>query len=85
MLVRRCSLSSVWWKDLCLIGKGFDVEGDWLVDGVCKKLGNAKSVQFWKERWLGRSPLEDVFPRTYTISSLQLGLISAFRRWEGHA
>lgn len=47
--VRRCSLSSVWWKDLSLIVIGLGGEEEWLVDGVGKKKsGMVKLSDFGK-------------------------------------
>lgn len=76
---------SVWWKDLRGVGFRRGVGGNWMVDGVCKRLGDVRSILFWKDKWFGGSPLQEIFPRLFVVSSLQDEAISAFGRWEDGA
>lgn len=76
--------SSIWWKDLCYIGScGFGV-GDWLVDGIRKKIGYGNTVLFWHDNWFGNLPLKEVFPRLFAISAMQNEKVSNFGKWENN-
>jgi hypothetical protein len=59
--------SSLWWKDLSLIGSNLDA--NWLAQNVKRRLGNGASTRFWLDTWVGSSSLKDRFPRLYSISN----------------
>lgn len=73
--------SSVWWKDLCLIGSCGARVGDWL-EGFRKRIGVGDSVLFWHDTWFGKLPLNEVLPHMFPISSLQNGTTSNFGNWD---
>jgi hypothetical protein len=79
--VGRASLSigrgnkfSLWWKDLVGLGKTSGEVGDWSQELFIKKMGCGGSTSFWKDHWVGNSPLCDAFPRLFNIS-LQSDLV----------
>jgi hypothetical protein len=59
--------ASLWWKDIRdLYGRG--EEWCWLEDLITKRLGNGMQTCFWKEVWVGDSPLCFNFPRLFMLS-----------------
>jgi hypothetical protein len=63
---RTLSFSSLWWRDICSIG--INLDNNWLSQQVIKKLGNGDQTSFWKDIWVGLSPLCVKFPRLFSIS-----------------
>jgi mannosylglycoprotein endo-beta-mannosidase len=58
---------SLWWKDICSL-EGWVDSTNWLEDVIVRRLGNGMHTQFWKDVWIGDSPLCIRFPRLYSIS-----------------
>jgi mannosylglycoprotein endo-beta-mannosidase len=59
--------ASLWWKDLC----GIDEWGDspnWLEEVVERRIGNGRLTRFWKDVWIGNTPLCVKFPRLFSLS-----------------
>jgi hypothetical protein len=58
--------SSVWWKDLCRV----DVleNGSWFGQNIERRVGRGDNTRFWKDAWVGNSPLCARFPRLFSIS-----------------
>jgi hypothetical protein len=58
--------SSVWWKDLCRV----DVleAGSWFGQNIERRVGRGDDTRFWKDLWVGNSPLCERFPRLFSIS-----------------
>jgi hypothetical protein len=61
------------WKDIVDLGVLRGVTGDWLQEIFTKNFGSGGSIKFWLDRWVGSSPLYEVFPILFQVS-LQLGL-----------
>jgi hypothetical protein len=59
--------SSVWWKDICSIG--VNLGSNWFAQGVNKCIGNGNHTNFWSDVWVGSAPLQNVFPRLFSISN----------------
>ncbi|GAU40143.1 hypothetical protein TSUD_163120 [Trifolium subterraneum] len=72
---------SLWWKDIC----GIDIreDGSWFARNMCRKLGNGNSTRFWLDRWIGSLPLSDQFPRLFSLSLNQQGMVREFRDVRG--
>jgi hypothetical protein len=58
---------SLWWKDICRL-EGWVDSTNWLEEGMVRRLGNGMNTRFWKDVWIGDSPLCIKFPRLYSIS-----------------
>ncbi|WJX31200.1 hypothetical protein P8452_19654 [Trifolium repens] len=61
--------SSLWWKDVCSIGRNLD--HNWFSENVIIKLGNGVRTRFWTDRWTGDMSLQARFPRLFSISLLK--------------
>jgi hypothetical protein len=72
---------SLWWKDIVEIGKINGVEGDWTQLVFSKKLGCGGSTRFWLDRWVGMTPLCDIFPRLFKVSLQSEFLIKDMGEW----
>jgi hypothetical protein len=59
--------ASLWWKDVCSIGVNCGI--NWFSQCAVKKLGNGSLTSFWRDKWIGDTPLKDRFLRLFTISN----------------
>jgi hypothetical protein len=66
--------SSLWWKDVCSIGSNLGV--DWFSANVTKKVGNGAQTSFWRDKWIGDSPLKERFPRLFSISNQKEAMVA---------
>jgi hypothetical protein len=68
--------ASLWWKDMC----GIDIteNGSWFAQNLTRKVGKGTNTRFWRDCWVGDSPLCDLFPRLFSISLLKEGTVSDF-------
>jgi hypothetical protein len=53
----------------------------WFKQVVNKKLGNGRTIRFWKDRWATNQSLQSLFPRLYGISTQQDALVSDMGSW----
>ncbi|MCI00244.1 LINE-1 reverse transcriptase like [Trifolium medium] len=61
--------ASLWWKDLCSLGRMVPSDdGDWCSDIMIKKLGNGGNTRFWHDLWMGPTSLCHLYPRLFSIS-----------------
>lgn len=56
---------SIWWRDLCLLVEGTNLEAGWFDELVKLKLGRGNIVRFWTDCWLGKYCLADLFPTLF--------------------
>jgi hypothetical protein len=70
--------SSLWWKDICSIGTNLDT--NWFLRDVTKKLGNGLHTCFWSDVWVGETPLKDRFPRLFSISTQKEVSVAGVRK-----
>lgn len=56
------------WKGIC---KGYEV----FQKNVTMLVGRGDRVQFWKDVWVGETPLEAIFPTMYQLAGLKEGTI----------
>jgi hypothetical protein len=68
---------STWWKDLCCL----DSHGEWFRRVVAKRVGRGNSCRFWKDTWVDNQPLEQRFPRLFSISTQKDEVISEVGSW----
>jgi mannosylglycoprotein endo-beta-mannosidase len=61
------NFASLWWKDARNLEVG-ENNSNWVVDNIVRRLGNGLSIRFWKEVWIGDSPLCLMFPRLFSLS-----------------
>ncbi|XP_045810084.1 uncharacterized protein LOC123904464 [Trifolium pratense] len=54
---------SLWWRDV--VGVGGKDEDCWFPSQVSSRVGNGKTISFWKEKWFGATPLRDLFPSLF--------------------
>jgi len=54
-------LHSWWWRDLCK-SYGEEEEVGWFHGAIGWKVGSGDNVRFWKDAWVGSSPLRDIYP-----------------------
>jgi hypothetical protein len=66
--------SSLWWKDINLIGSNLGT--NWFARSVKRSMGNGASTSFWLDIWVGNSPLKDRFPRLYSISNKKDAMVA---------
>jgi hypothetical protein len=69
--------ASLWWRDICSIGHNLD--HNWFAQAVTKKLGNGVLTSFWRDKWVGESPLCDRFPRLFSISTQKEASVAEMR------
>jgi hypothetical protein len=69
--------SSTWWKDICSIGTNLD--RNWFLESVAKKMRNGEQTRFWEDVWVGNSTLCDRFPRLFSISVQNQALVASLR------
>jgi len=50
-------MDSIWWRDLCSVGKEKGVESNWLTTSISRRIGNGEKTSFWKEVWVGEHSL----------------------------
>ncbi|PNX78255.1 ribonuclease H [Trifolium pratense] len=73
--------SSTWWRDICSIGT--NLETNWFLDEVVKKMGNGAQTSFWKDKWIGDVSFYDKFPRLYSISTQKEDLVAVLCNRDG--
>jgi hypothetical protein len=67
---RNVKYASLWWKDLCSLGRmRSSDECDWCGEIMSKKLGDGGGTRFWLDKWVGPKPLCDLFPRLFSVST----------------
>jgi hypothetical protein len=77
---------SLWWKDICSL-EGWVDSTNWLEDVIVRRLGNGMHTRFWKDVWIGDSPLCIRFPWLYSISLQKIEYVDVLlnvdgeRRW----
>ncbi|XP_058776253.1 uncharacterized protein LOC131650564 [Vicia villosa] len=64
--------ASLWWRDVCLIGEPLinDPHSNWFYSSIFCKLGDERSLDFWRHCSLGSSSFEVLFPYFYRKSGL---------------
>jgi len=45
-------LDLLWWRDLCSIGREFDVESNWISLVIQREIGSGNNTLFWKGWWI---------------------------------
>ncbi|KAK2360340.1 hypothetical protein QL285_085620 [Trifolium repens] len=74
--------ASLWWKDLCKLGRiSGSSNGDWCSEVMVKKVGNGGGTRFWLDKWIGVGTLCQAFPRLYSISCQKENLINQVGEW----
>jgi hypothetical protein len=48
---------SLWWKDICALGKARSFDGNWFTRLISRKVGNGRMIAFWEDKWIGSLPL----------------------------
>lgn len=66
------------WKDICSVVKEFSDLGLNISARMMVEVGKGDSIKFWKDPWLNGSPLKQLFPDLYNLSSCKDGMVSAF-------
>jgi mannosylglycoprotein endo-beta-mannosidase len=59
--------TSNWWKDVSNL-EGVGGSPNWLEEVIGWRLGNGMAIRFWRDVWLGDSPLCHKFPRLFSLS-----------------
>ncbi|GKU97112.1 hypothetical protein SLEP1_g10291 [Rubroshorea leprosula] len=59
---------SPFWKDILSIGRDCDRAFGCFDDGFIRKLGDGSNTRFWKDAWMGSSPLMFSFPRLFCLT-----------------
>lgn len=70
---------SGWWRGIMSIGSGRGSK--WLWENLVRKLGDGRTIQFWKDLWVGDRILKDKFPRLFALCLQQSGCIAEKGQW----
>jgi hypothetical protein len=73
---------SLWWKDICSL-EGWVDSTNWLEDVIVRRLGNGMHTRFWKDVWIGDSPLCIRFPWLYSISLQKIEYVDVLLNVDG--
>ena len=71
------------WKQICTILDQDKVMADVIAKGMVKKMGSGGSTMFWKDTWLGNSPLGSRFLRLFSISIQKFNKFVDMGCWDG--
>ncbi|PNY01857.1 cysteine-rich receptor-like protein kinase, partial [Trifolium pratense] len=72
--------ASIWWRDIWKLGS--EEEGSWFGNNISSILGDGNDIGFWKEKWIGATPLRELFPALYNKSLQQDSRISSMGAWD---
>jgi hypothetical protein len=61
--------ASIWWRDMWILGS--EEDGGWFGNNISSLVGDGTDICFWKEKWLGTTPLKESFPDLFNISLQQ--------------
>ncbi|GAU42359.1 hypothetical protein TSUD_350250 [Trifolium subterraneum] len=57
-------VGSAWWRNVNSVRVGVGVQDNrWLVDNICRRVGNGRDTLFWLDPWLEECPLQRSFCR----------------------
>jgi hypothetical protein len=59
---------------------GTNLDTNWFLRDVTKKLGNGLHTCFWSDVWVGETPLKDRFPRLFSISTQKEVSVAGVRK-----
>ncbi|GAU10371.1 hypothetical protein TSUD_422770 [Trifolium subterraneum] len=74
--------TSVWWKDISLLGGSMDSTSDWFSEGIWKKVGDGLMTSFWFETWIGDTPLKVQYKRLFQVSEQSNSKVGEMGTWE---
>jgi hypothetical protein len=74
--------ASIWWRDIWRLGN--IEEGGLFGSNISSLLGDDIDIDFWKEKWIGTTPLRHIFPSLFNLSVQQDGFISDMGTWENN-
>jgi hypothetical protein len=55
------------------------VASNWFKEEVLRKVGNGGATSFWRDKWLGNTPLCNIFRRLFLILEQKEGVVRDFR------
>ncbi|GAU48338.1 hypothetical protein TSUD_267630 [Trifolium subterraneum] len=62
-------VGSAWWRNVNSVRVGVGVQDNrWLVDNICRRVGNGRDTLFWLDPWLEECPLQRSFCRLYELA-----------------
>lgn len=70
------------WRHLCNHLLKHQETKEILKIGSRKVIGDGDSTFFWHDIWIGNSPLKDIFPRLFLISSLPMASVADMGHWD---
>ncbi|GKV04879.1 hypothetical protein SLEP1_g16976 [Rubroshorea leprosula] len=70
---------SPFWKDILSIGKDCDRAFGCFDDGFIRKLGDGSNTRFWKDAWMGNSPLMFSYPRLFCLTLSKDALVAELK------
>lgn len=73
--------SSIWWRDLALLGDDSTLGLGWFGEVAKKKIGNGSTVNFWTDIWLGLEPIAAVFPSIMAMHSEKDASVADMGMW----
>jgi hypothetical protein len=69
--------ASSWWRDICLLDKNTN----WFAEALEKRVRDGALTSFWRDCWIGITPLKHRFPRIFSISNQQVATVSSMGSW----
>jgi hypothetical protein len=73
------SKSSLWWRDVIGVGRGF--VDDWFKSNIECCVNNGKNIGFWKFKWFENQPFCDLYPALFAKETNKDALV--FERMNG--
>ncbi|GKV46692.1 hypothetical protein SLEP1_g53669 [Rubroshorea leprosula] len=70
---------SPFWKDILSIGRDCDRAFGCFDDGFIRKLGDGSNTRFWKDAWMGSSPLMFSYPRLSCLTLSKDALVAELK------
>ncbi|XP_020967371.1 uncharacterized protein LOC110266736 [Arachis ipaensis] len=71
------------WRDICQLQISESQLREKMISGLSMELGNGRTIRFWEDSWLPPGVLKDMFPRLFSVSTLQGSVIGDCGFWDG--
>lgn len=73
--------SSLWWRDLVILGDGLNIGSSWFNSVAKLKLGNGTKIKFWYDKWIGTESLAYLFPSVVEVCDRKDYTVAEMGSW----